>query len=106
MLGIVPIDGVVAVGRGASYDFAPTHSRRNDFSETFSPKAANENTLRRQGASAKGFDQLRGAWLVAGRPPAAPEGSQQPSMQQERKPEPTYAYEPPRPSAAFMAKFA
>ncbi|MGH0214360.1 hypothetical protein NKY66_10640 [Sinorhizobium meliloti] len=110
MLGIVPIDGVVAVGRGASYDFAPTHSKQHDFSETFSSKAANENTFHAahvQVPKASTSFEARGLSQVAHQ--LRHQGGSEPLMQQEKKPEPTYAYEPPRPSAAFMAahgKFA
>ncbi|MGO7324204.1 hypothetical protein GUK30_32530 [Rhizobium leguminosarum] len=106
MMGIVPIDGVVAVGRGASYDFAPTHSKRNDLSEAFSnQKAANENILR---SSAPAIPiagtpfQARGLAAVAQE--LRSQGAQ--AIQQEQKMEPKHTYEPPRPSAAFMAKFA
>ncbi|RVH69152.1 hypothetical protein CN198_13885 [Sinorhizobium meliloti] len=105
MLGIVPIDGVVAVGRGASYDFAPTKGMKNDFADK--PQAANENSFRAaqvQVPKASTSFEARGLSQVAHQ--LRQKEASQPSMQQERKPEPTYAYEPPRPSAAFMAKFA
>ncbi|ANL74232.1 hypothetical protein AMC83_PA00005 (plasmid) [Rhizobium phaseoli] len=100
MLGIVPIDGVVAVGRGASYDFAPTHSNVPNYSET--PKAANENL-----PTPTSSFQARALSHIAHE--LRQQSADQPSMQSETKMEPTYAYEPPRPSAAFMAahgKFA
>ncbi|WP_429819198.1 hypothetical protein [Ensifer sp. B1-9] len=87
MLGIVPIDGVVAVGRGASYDFAPTRGKRNDFSETFASKAANENRA--------AAPQPIARWN-----PPTPKVDAKPDML------PTYDYKPPRPPASFMAKFA
>ncbi|TBF89173.1 hypothetical protein [Rhizobium leguminosarum] len=96
IMGIVPIDGVVAVGRGASYDFAPTRGMKNDFAGTRAaqvqvPKASTR--LEARGLAQVAHQQRQ-------------QDGSQPSMQQERKPEPTYAYEPPRPPAAFMAKFA
>lgn len=103
MMGIVPIDGVVAVGRGASYDFAPTHSKRNDYSEAFAYKAANENQV----PKATSAFEARGLSQVAHQ--LRQQGGNERSMQPERRPEPSYAYEPPRPSAAFMVahgKFA
>lgn len=103
MLGIVPIDGVVAVGRGASYDFAPTRGKRNEYSEAFAPKAANENQV----PKATSAFRARGLSQVAHQ--LRQQGGNEPSLQPDRIPEPTYAYEPPRPSAAFVAahgKFA
>lgn len=88
MMGLVPIDGVVAFGRGASYDF----------SDAFSPTAANQNARRAAGA------QPLSRWGEQ-RAPACQVGNQ-PGAQQDRKMEPAYTYEPPKPSAAFMAKFA
>lgn len=108
ILGIVPIDGVVAQGRGASYEFAPTRGMKNDFTDR--PTAANENTFgaaQVQVPKASSSFEARGLSQVAHQ--LRQQGGNEPSMQPERKPEPTYAYEPPRPSAAFMAahgKFA
>ncbi|MBY3575466.1 hypothetical protein HFN65_31500 [Rhizobium laguerreae] len=106
MMGLVPIDGVVAVGRGASYDFSPTHSNRKDLSEAFSSqKAANENILRSSAPAIPIADtpfQARGLAAVAQE--LRSQGVH--AIQQEQKMEPRHTYEPPRPSAAFMAKFA
>lgn len=102
MLGIVPIDGVVAVGRGASYEFAPTKGMKNDFTDK--PQAANENTFRAaqvQVPKASSSFEARGLSQVVHQ--LRQQGGNEPSVQPERKPEPTYGYEPPRPSAAFMA---
>lgn len=108
MMGIVPIDGVVAVGRGASYEFAPTNGMKSDFTNT--QQAANENTFgaaQVQVPKATSSFEARGLSQVVHQ--LRLQGGNEPSMRPERKPEPTYAYEPPRPSAAFMAahgKFA
>ncbi len=89
MLGIVPIDGVVAVGRGASYDFAPTNAKKHDFSDAFSPKAANENRV--------ATPQPISRWDST---PMAPKNEAKPGMP------PSYDYKPPRPPVSFMARFA
>lgn len=108
MLGIVPIEGVVAVGRGACYDFAMTNGMKNDFID--SPTDASENTLRAapvQVPKASSSFQARGLSQVAHQ--LRQQSANEPSMQEAGKPEPTHTYEPPRPSAAFMAahgKFA
>ncbi|MGR9293625.1 hypothetical protein ACU8OS_35255 (plasmid) [Rhizobium leguminosarum] len=112
MLGIVPIDGVVAVGRGASYDFAPTKGSRNDFSDGFGPKAANENTLRThvvQVPTANTAHQARGLVAVAQELRSKEANAIQQELQVTLTQEPKYTYEPPRPPPAFMAahgKFA
>lgn len=89
IMGIVPIDGVVAVGRGASYDFATTTGFKNDFAD-FKPQTVRENTL------CAASPQPLSRWT----------GPKQASN--EAKPEPSYThdYKPPQPSASFMAKFA
>ncbi|WP_446982683.1 hypothetical protein [Rhizobium leguminosarum] len=104
----MPIDGVVAVGRGASYDFAPTKESRNDFSDGFGPKAANENTLRTQVVqvpTANTALQARGLAAVAQELRSKEANAIQQELQATPQ-EPKYAYEPPRPPASFMAKFA
>ncbi|NEI66535.1 hypothetical protein [Rhizobium leguminosarum] len=109
MMGLVPIDGVVAVGRGASYDFAPTKGSRNDFSDGFGPKAANENTLRTQVVqvpTANTALQARGLAAVAQELRSKEANAIQQELQATPTREPKYAYEPPRPPASFMAKFA
>lgn len=100
MLGIVPIDGVVAVGRGACYDFGIHKGVKYDF--TNGTTAANENALSAvQVPKASSSFAARGLAQVAHQ--LRQQGGNEASMQSERKPEPTYTYEPPRPSAAFMA---
>ncbi|MBA1343913.1 hypothetical protein [Rhizobium sp. WYCCWR 11146] len=109
MMGIVPIEGVVAVGRGTSYDFAPTKGSRNDFSDGFGPKAANENTMRTQVVQvpiANTALQARGLAAVVQELRSKEANAIQQELQATPTQEPKYAYEPPRPPASFMAKFA
>jgi hypothetical protein len=94
MLGILPIDGVAAVGRGASYDYVSPQGVKFDFINK--QTAANENTMKTTSAlEARGMSQVMQQLNQ--------QGGNDLSFQAERKPEPSYAYEPPRPSAAFMA---
>ncbi|WP_425624879.1 hypothetical protein [Agrobacterium radiobacter] len=95
MLGIVPIDGVAAVGRGASYDYAPANGVKFDFGNK--PTAANENTMK-----ATSSLEARGMSQVAQQ--LRQQGGNDLSFQSERSSEPTHGYEPPtpRPSNAFL----
>ncbi|MGO7266035.1 hypothetical protein [Rhizobium johnstonii] len=102
MLGIVPIDGVVAVGRGASYDFAatsePTFGKRG-FEQEFAPstRAANGNTP--FVPKAETAFQARG--LAAMQQELRAQGMEN-GLRQGRNMEPTYAYEPPKPPASIL----
>lgn len=104
ILGIVPIDGVVAQGLAASYDYAPTNVIKVDFEQK--AKASFENTAVHVSKAATNFE-ARGLSQVLQE--LTQTGGNNRSMQADRKTEPTYSYEPPKPSAAFMAahgKFA
>ncbi|WP_064832650.1 hypothetical protein [Rhizobium phaseoli] len=112
IMGINPIDGIEAIGRGASYDRAPKPRFGKRGLDDFGPmpKPANENTVA-FGKAAPSFQmptpttafQARALRAVAQEMHAQEARAIQNELQAAQKPEPQYTYEPPRPSAAFMA---